>query len=228
MWVLKIGSFRDLLRCDLASPFWLTLQLTPSSRFQIFFAGSWWFLMVISPNLCVGFLFLILYPAPPPPPLPPPPPPHNIVTRHLSTQTLSHTIFSHTTLSHTLFHSQLCYTHTPSLSHNFVTHYLSHTTLLHTTLSHTIFHTHNFVTHYLSHTHAHNFVTHHLSHTRGHTTLSHTGTWRGTSRHRPSFCVAGWHLWHWAGSGGALGPCWSPGAPRHFAWQAWWHLATWT
>ena len=34
-------------------------------------------------------------------------------------------------------------------------------------------------------------------------------------------------LWYWAGSGGALGPGWSPRAPRHFAWQAW-YLATWT
>ena len=54
-----------------------------------------------------------------------------------------------------------------------------------------------------------------------------------------AFCVAGvalgdmdrhfawqaWHVWHWAGSGGALGshvPEWSP---RLFAWQAW-HLET--
>ena len=33
------------------------------------------------------------------------------------------------------------------------------------------------------------------------------------------------HLRHWAGSGGALGPDYSPVTPRHFAWQAW-HLAT--
>ena len=35
---------------------------------------------------------------------------------------------------------------------------------------------------------------------------------RGAWRHPPSFCVAAWYLWDWAGSGGALG---SP-----------WHLAT--
>ena len=29
------------------------------------------------------------------------------------------------------------------------------------------------------------------------------------------------HLWHWAGSGGALGSQVSPWAPRLFAWQAW-------
>jgi len=44
----------------------------------------------------------------------------------------------------------------------------------------------------------------------------------------PRFAWQAWHLSHWAGSGGAVGPRWSPGAPRHFAWQAWWHLATWT
>ena len=63
---------------------------------------------------------------------------------------------------------------------------------------------------------------------------------RKTWRHR-AFCVAGaargdmdvhfawqaWHLWHWAGSGGALGSQLTPWAPRLFAWQAW-HLATWT
>ena len=61
---------------------------------------------------------------------------------------------------------------------------------------------------------------------------------RGTWRHPPSLCVAGvalgdihrhfawqaWHLWHWAGSGGALGFRCDAVAPRRFAWQAW-HLA---
>ena len=83
------------------------------------------------------------------------------------------------------------------------------------------------------------------------------GTWRhrltlrgrpGTWRHRCAFCVAGvalgdidrhfawqaWHLWHWTGTGGALGTvaaavCVAGVAlgdiDRHFAWKAW-HLAT--
>ena len=82
-------------------------------------------------------------------------------------------------------HTQLC--HTPSFTHNFVTHHLSHTIfhtqLCHTQLCHTPSFTHNFVTHYLSHTiftHnfvTHNFVTYHLSHT----TLLHT------IFHTPSF-----------------------------------------
>ena len=115
---------------------------------------------------------------------------------------------SPTTLSHT---------HTPSFTHNFVTHHLSHTTwshtpsfthhLSHTQLCHTFSFTHNFVTHHLSHTT--------LSRTLSHTTLSHTIF----HTHPPSFRVAGvalgdihlrlawqaWHFWHWAGSGGALG-----------------------
>ena len=42
---------------------------------------------------------------------------------------------------------------------------------------------------------------------------------RGTSRHPHFVCVA-WHLWHRAGSCGALGHRWSPVTLRHFAWQA--------
>ena len=38
----------------------------------------------------------------------------------------------------------------------------------------------------------------------------------------PSFCVAAWYFWDWAGSGDGLGPA---VAPRYFAWQAW-HLVT--
>ena len=45
---------------------------------------------------------------------------------------------------------------------------------------------------------------------------------RGTISHLPSFCVAGVPLMV---LGGALGPGFGAGAPRHFAWQAW-HLVT--
>ena len=40
-----------------------------------------------------------------------------------------------------------------------------------------------------------------------------------------TFAWQAWHVWHWAGSGGALGLEWNAGAPRLLAWQAW-HLAT--
>ena len=139
---------------------------------------------------------------------------------HLATAT------SPTTLSHTTCPPQLC--HTQLVTHNlspitlshtqlFVTHNLSRgrrgtwrrppsfcvagvtlgNNLSPTTLPHTTCHT-QLVTH--------NFVTHHLSRGR-----------RGTWRHPPAFAGVAlgdiylrftrqaWHLWHWAGSGGALG-----------------------
>ena len=65
-----------------------------------------------------------------------------------------------------------------------------------------------------------------------------TSTFVSRGRRGSSLCVAGvalgdidlftwqaWHLWHWAGSGGALGPEWNAGTLRLLAWQAW-HLAT--
>ena len=55
--------------------------------------------------------------------------------------------------------------HTPSFTHNFVTHQLSHTTL-----SHTIFHTPSFTPNFVAQSVTPFFVTHHLSHTA----LSHT------------------------------------------------------
>ena len=46
---------------------------------------------------------------------------------------------------------------------------------------------------------------------------------RGTISHLPSFCVAGVALMV---LGGALGPGFVAGAPRHFAWQAWHNLTS--
>ena len=46
---------------------------------------------------------------------------------------------------------------------------------------------------------------------------------RGTNSHLPSFCVAGVPLMV---LGGALGPGFGAGAPRHFAWQAWHNLTS--
>ena len=39
------------------------------------------------------------------------------------------------------------------------------------------------------------------------------------------FAWQAWHVWHWAGSGGALGSHMPEWSPRLFAWQAW-HLET--
>ena len=76
----------------------------------------------------------------------------------------------------------------------------SHTTCSHTTYSHA--------------TYSRTTCTH---------TITHAGVALGDmDRH---LAWQAWHVWHWAGSGGALGshvPRWSP---RLFAWQAW-HLET--
>ena len=176
----------------------------------------------------VGFLFLILYPA-----------------------ASSSSSSSAASASSTIFHAQLC--HTPSFTHNFVTHHfvthlLSHTTFSHTTLSHTILHAQ------LCHTPSFTHTT--LSHTIFHTpSFTYNLVRRGTWRHPLLFCVAGvalgdiylrfaWqarHLWHWAGSGGALGLGLVAGDATalcvagvalgdihlRFTWQAWhWETST--
>ena len=161
-----------------------------------------WFSMVVSfaQHLCVGLLFLMLYPAAAASLL--------RLLRHPS----SH---SHNSLSHTIFHTQLCHTpsfthnsDTQSCTHNFVTHHLSQ--LL--------------VTRHLSHTHTqHNFVTNTVSHTIFHTQLCAADVALGDLDLH--FAWQALRLRHWVGSGGALGRAGSPGAPRHFAWQAW-HLVT--
>ena len=78
--------------------------------------------LCFSPQLCVGFLFLILYPEPPPPPPPsarlPPP-----------TTTLSHTLFHIQLLHRHKLNTQLC--HIPSVTYTITSH---------TQTSHTIFH----------------------------------------------------------------------------------------
>ena len=135
----------------------------------------WWH----PPSFCVvGVAFGDIHLRCPVARIPPPPPPH-----HLSHTTLSHTIFHHTIFStqlshtpsfatpcfthrfvtpsftqlcHTLsFHTQLSHTHTPSFTHNFVTHHLSHTTFV--THTHTVFlcHTPSFTYHFVTHNSSH-------------------------------------------------------------------------
>ena len=143
-----------------------------------------------SPQLCVGFLFLILYPGSPPSRLPPP---------IFHAPSLS-TIFVNHHLSHTI-------SHTPPLTHHLcqppsITYHLSHTIFVNhlcqpPSLSTTIFHTPS--------------LTHHLSHTSLSTTIFHTPSWSTTLRgrcgsHPPSFCVAGVALMALMALGGALGP----------------------
>ena len=162
----------------------------------------------ISLQLCVGFLFLILYPRPPPPP---PPPPSN------------HTIF-HTSSLPTIFVN-----HHPSFTHH-LSHIIFQTfsnTIFHTSLSTTIFLT----PHHLLHTPS---FTHHLSHTILATPTSTSRGRRGTWRHPPWFHVAGvalggihlgfaWQAWHLATSTfvsrGRSGTC--NHIHLRFAWQNW-------
>ena len=156
---------------------------------------------------------------------------HIFVTHHLSHTSLSHTIchtsslstifvnhhLSHTSLSTTIFpaicHTQLC--QPPSFTHIFVTHHLSHTSL-----STTIFHTHLLRG-------GRGTWRHRASAAFCVAGVALGGIHRSFA-HPPSFCGAGvalgdihlrfgdiylgfawhaaaWHLWHWAGSGGALG-----------------------
>ena len=145
----------------------------PSTRFALF-----------SSQLCVGFLFLILYPASSPPRSSATATSPFFKSKNFVT-TLSHTIF-HTRTHHrhaqlvthflpyiTLwrisFHThhlpwytQLCHTHTHSLSLShpvFFTHHFV-ITIFHRQLCHASSFVHNFVAHHVSH--PHNFVTHHL------------------------------------------------------------------
>ena len=85
--------------------------------------------LFFSPHLCVGFLFLILYPAASPPLVLLLLLRRLLFTHHLSfTQQFVTHHLSHTTLSPTIFHTQLC-------THNFVTPSLS-STIFHTQLCH--------------------------------------------------------------------------------------------
>ena len=155
-------------------------------------AGPAAWLQNISPNLCVGFLFLILYPGTlPRPPPPAPPPSHNL---------------SPTTLSHTTCYPQLCHTQLVThnfVTHNFVTHNLSRTTC-HPQLCHTQLVTHNLSPTTLSHTTCHPQLCHpQLCHTQ---LVTHNFV-----THPAAFCVAGvalgdmclcftWQAWHLATS----------------------------
>ena len=153
---------------------------------------------------------------------------HNLLTHNLSTHILStHNVLTYNLLTYNLPTHNLS-THN-LLTHNLSTHnLLTHTTCPHTTCPHhtQLTHTHNLTTH--------TTCPHHTQLTHTHTTWPHTtcprawvsvgrrgrrGCWRGrrgTWWHRPSLCVGGmalgdldrhfgWHLWYWAGSGGALG-----------------------
>ena len=197
-----------------------------------------------SPHLCVGFLFLILYPAVRrPPPVVLPSVTHNLLTHNLS---------SHHTTCPPLVITQLVITPlvitplviTPLAHTQLVIKPLAHTQLVLTQLVITQLALTQLAHTELLHIHTHNLSSHtELLHIHTHTTCPHT-TW-----HRRSLCVAGvaltalGRLWWRAGfpndavaaaalcvAGVALGDIDVAGVALgdmdlHFAWQAW-HLAT--
>ena len=161
---------------------------------------------------------------------------HNLSTHHLSSHNLlTHTLSSHNLSTHNLFHT---YSHTTcphrpcshttcprtTCHHTTCPHRpCSHTTCPHTTCPHLL--THNLST--LTHT---QLVHTQLVHTYSHTTCPHRPCSQLVHLHLAGlvlgdidlhFVGQAWHVWHWAVSGGALGPEWPGWSPRLLAWQAW-------
>ena len=154
-----------------------------------------------STHLCVGFLFLVVHfrlPATAGPPA------------------------AHTQLAHTQLTQNTTCPHTTSSTHNLLTTPLNH----HTTSSHPTCPPHHLCPPGAHTQLAHTQLTPHtqlVPARRPHTTcLTHNLL---TTQLVPTQLVHTWHLWHWAGSGGALGSRLAPWSPPPFAWQAW-HLAT--
>ena len=213
---------------------------------------------------CFWFCIRVLPRLPASSRLPPPPLHKHLSHTILVNHHLSHTIFHTPSFTHHLSHTSLSTTifHTPSL-----THHLSHTSLS-TTIFHTPSFTHHlsFSTWCGTWRRIPSSCVAGVALMAlgwlwwrawaGSGRRWHRGTLRGRRGpwwHPPSFRVAGvalghillrfawqaWHLWHWAGSGGVLGPVLVAGDAAalcvagvalgdihlRFAWQAW-HLVT--
>ena len=121
---------------------------------------------------------------------------------HTTCSTLTHTQLVHTDLAHTqLVHTQLVIT---QLAHTQLVNTYSHTTCPHTTCPH--------------------LITHNLS-TQTLLTTCPPSLGRPLGDINLHFVGQAWHVWHWAGSGGALGPEWPGWSPRLLASQVW-HFET--
>ena len=163
----------------------------------------------ISPHLCVGFLFLVLYPAvrrPPPVVL---------------SSSCHHTPLAHTQLVHTqLVHSQLV--HTPLVITQLVITPLVITQLVITPLAHTSHHHNNLST--CPHTTCHHTTCHHTTchHTTcHHTTCNPTTCHHTTCHHTTCHHTACSHITPWQQL--VITPL--DDMDCYFAWQAW-HLTT--
>ena len=164
----------------------------------------------ISPHLCVGFLFLVLYPAvrrPPPVVL---------------SSSCHHTPLAHTQLVHTqLVHSQLV--HTPLVITQLVITPLVITQLVITPLAHTSHHHNNLST--CPHTTCHHTTCHHTTchHTTcHHTTCNPTTCHHTTCHHTTCHHTACSHITPWQQL--VITPL--DDMDCYFGWQAW-HLMTW-
>ena len=158
-------------------------------------------LRTFSPHLCVGFLFLVLYPAAfsssshrlPHTPLTPPVITHttchhtichddNLLTHNSTHTQLAHIqLNSHNLLTHNSTHTQLAHIshttchHTYNLSsYNLLTHNSTHTQLAHMQLNSHNLSSHNLLTHNLPYSYITHTHTHTLTHTRFITQLPHT------------------------------------------------------
>ena len=158
-------------------------------------------LRTFSPHLCVGFLFLVLYPAAfsssshrlPHTPLTPPVITHttchhtichddNLLTHNSTHTQLAHIqLNSHNLLTHNSTHTQLAHIshttchHTYNLSsYNLLTHNSTHTQLAHMQLNSHNLSSHNLLTHNLPYSYITHTHTHSHTHTRFITQLPHT------------------------------------------------------
>ena len=144
------------------------------------------------------------------------------------THIYSHFVHTHFININTYFvHTHFVYTHLHFVHTHFINKHFVTTHFVHT----------HFVTTHFVHTH---FVTTHFVHTHfinKHFVNTHFVTTHFVTTHVAPLCVAGvaqtdicrrfaWqacHLWYWVAR---LGPDLAPGAPRHFAWQAWHNLTS--
>ena len=189
-----------------------------------------------SPHLCVGFLFLILYPGLLLRLLLLRPPPHfvhtHFINKHFVQNTLStHTLSTHTLSPHTLSTNTLS-THALS-TYTLCPHTLCHHTLCPQTLCPQTLCPHTLYQHTLCHHNTHNtwHSWHWVARLDWLGRLWRRGTLRGrrgTNSHPPSFHVAGvaqthiyrrfawqaWHSWQWVARLDWLGRLWRRGTLR--------------
>ena len=134
----------------------------------------------------------------------------------------SHNLSSYILLTHNS-------THTPCRQLVLLPLLLVHTTCHHTTCHHTTYSHTTLLTNLVVNLSSQNLLTRNnlVTSTCSHNLLTQSFHVAGVVLGDIDFHFAwqAWHLWHWTGSGGALGSQLTPWLPRLLAWQAW-HLET--